>query len=88
MLLQADAFSVELESVQVSSGIQDSSQYQADINNALAMMVSIFPLISKSSNPFNNLLGIVPRAPIITGITVTLMFHSFFLCFFFFYFSL
>ena len=36
------------------------------------------PLISKSSSPFTNSLGIVPSAPTTIGITVTFMFHSFF----------
>ena len=41
-------------------------------------MVSTRPLISNSSGPCTSLLVIVPSAPTTTGITVTLMFHSFF----------
>ena len=52
-----------------------------DLNNAAVWMVSICPLISKSSGPFINALGIVTNAPIMIGITVTFLFLS---CFFFF----
>ena len=41
-------------------------------------MVSTRPFISKSSSPFINSLVTVPRAPIITGINVSFMFHNFF----------
>ena len=44
-------------------------------------MVSTFPLISKSSSPFSNILGIVPSAPTTIGITVTFRFHCFFCSF-------
>ena len=50
----------------------------AVFKNAVVWMVSTRPLISKSSSPFNNPLTTVPRTPIIFGITVTFMFHSFF----------
>ena len=50
----------------------------ADLNNAIVMMVSPHPLISKSSSPFINRLVTVPRAQITIGITVTFIFHSFF----------
>ena len=50
---------------------------QANLNNAVVWMVSACPLISKSSSPFTNPLGIVPSALITISITVTLMFHSF-----------
>ena len=46
----------------------------ADLN-AVVWMVSASPLISKSSNLFTISLGIVPSAPITTGITVTFLFH-------------
>ena len=47
----------------------------AGLNNAVIWMVSTCPLISKSSNPSINPLGIVP---ITIGITVTFMFQFFF----------
>ena len=49
----------------------------ADLNNAVVLMVSTRPFISKSSSLYTNPLGIVPCAPITIGITVTFMFHSF-----------
>ena len=48
----------------------------ADLSNDVVWMVSTCSLISKSSSPFTNPLGIVPSAPTTIGITV--MFHSFF----------
>ena len=48
------------------------------LNNGVVWMVSTRPLISKSSNPFNNPLVTVPKAPITIDIVVTFMFHSFF----------
>ena len=48
-----------------------------DLNNAVDWMVSIRPLISKSSSPCINSMVSVPRAPITIGITVTFMFHNF-----------
>ena len=50
----------------------------ADLNNAVVWIVSIRPLIFKSSIPFTNPLVTVPRASITIGITVTFMFHSLF----------
>ena len=47
-------------------------------NNAVVWMVSNWPPTSKSSGPFNNPLVIVPKAPIIIGIILIFMFHSFF----------
>ena len=49
----------------------------ADLNNAIVWMISIRPLISKSSSPCNNPLITVPSEPITIGITVTFIFHSF-----------
>ena len=49
-----------------------------DLNNAVVWMVSTSLLIPKSSSPFINLLVTVLRTPIIIGIIVTFMFHSFF----------
>ena len=48
----------------------------AVFNNAVAWMVSIRPLTSKSSRSFNNALVTVPKAPITI---LTLMFHCFFI---------
>ena len=50
----------------------------AGLNNAVVWIVSTFLLIYKSLSPFTNPSGIVPSAPITTGITITFMFHSFF----------
>ena len=50
----------------------------AVVNNVVVWMVSTRPPTSKSSSPFNNPLVTVPDAPIIVGIFVTSMFHSFF----------
>ena len=50
----------------------------AVLNNAVFWMVSTCLLISKSSSLFNNLLVTVPKAPIMIGILLTSMFHSFF----------
>ena len=50
----------------------------AVLNNVVVWMVSTRPLNSKSSSPFDNPSVTVPRAPIIIGITVTFMSHSFF----------
>ena len=41
-------------------------------------MVSILPLISNSSSLFSKPLGTVPSAPTANGITIILIFHSFF----------
>ena len=47
----------------------------SDINNAVVSIVSTCPLISKSSSPFISPSEIVPSASLITGITVTFIFH-------------
>ena len=49
----------------------------ADLNNAVVWMVSTCLLISKSSSPFTNPLGIVPSASITILTTVGFMFHIF-----------
>ena len=49
----------------------------ADLNNAVFWMVSTCPLISESSCPFINILGIESSTSITIGISVTFMFHSF-----------
>ena len=50
----------------------------AFLNNVVVWMASTGPLISKSSSPFNNPLVTVPKAPLMIGIFITFMFHSFF----------
>ena len=50
----------------------------AIFNNAVVWMVFTRPPTSKSSRTFNNPLLAVPKAPIIIGIIVTFIFHSFF----------
>ena len=50
----------------------------AVLNNVVVWMISTRPPTSKSSSPFNNPSVTVPKAPIIIGIIVTCMFHSFF----------
>ena len=76
--------------------LRDSKSFQvsrtllsilADLNNAVVWIVSIRPLISKSSSPCSNSLVTVPIPLITTGITVTFMFHSFFSSLFLFSFS-
>ena len=49
-----------------------------DLNNAVVWMISSCPLISQSSSPCSNPLGIVPNALITIGLTVTYMFLFFF----------
>ena len=48
-----------------------------DLNNAVVLMVSTCPYISKSSRLFTNPLEIVLSVPITISITVTFMFSSF-----------
>ena len=50
----------------------------AVLNNAVVWTVSTRPPTSKSSSPFNSPLVTVPKAPIMIGIIVTFIFHSFF----------
>ena len=50
----------------------------ADLNNAIVWVVSTRHIICKFSSPFINPSVTVPVAPIIIGINVTFMFHSFF----------
>ena len=50
----------------------------AVLSNAVILIVSTCPPISKSSRPFNNPLVIVPKAPITIGTIAPFMFHSFF----------
>ena len=72
----ADGFSLgflsDSKSPQVSRTLLN---IQADLNNFVVSMVSICPLISKSSSPCTNPLEIVPSAPITISIPVTFKFH-------------
>ena len=74
----ADGFSLKSEWQQVSSGIQDTSQYLVDLNNTVFKMVLAHTSISNFSNPLIKPLGTVPSTPITIGITITFQFHSFF----------
>ena len=56
--------------------LQDASQYSSWSQQCV---VSTRPLISKFSSHFTNPLMTVSRAPITIGITVTFMFHCFFI---------
>ena len=71
----ADALSLEFEWHEVSSSFLNS---QPKLNNAVVWMVSTRPFVSKSSSPFINPSVTAPKAPIIIGINVTSLFHSFF----------
>ena len=50
----------------------------AYLNNAVVWMVSVCPLISKSSSPLTKHSGTFPSIPIKIGITVIFIFHSYF----------
>ena len=80
-------YSLRVFHISVSWNLSDSKFSQVsrtlltiltDLNNAVVLIVSTRPPISKSSSLFINPLVIVPRAPIIIGIIVAFMFHSFF----------
>ena len=74
----ADGFTLECEWQQVSSSLQTLLSILIDLNNAVVWVVSICSLISKSSNPCNNLLVILSSTPITTDTAVTFMSHSLF----------
>ena len=70
--------SVESEWQQVPKQVQDSSQYSGRSQlNAVVWMFLFCSQFSSSSCPLFKPFGAVISAPIINGITVTLMFHSF-----------
>ena len=74
----ADDFPLELcdsKSPQVSRTLLS---ILADLNNVVVWIVSTCPLISKSSSPFIYPFRGIPSAPITIGLTITFMFHSFF----------
>ena len=75
LLFTHQSFSLESGWQQVSSSLQDSSQYSG--RSVVWMVFTRLPN-SKSSSPFSNHLVAVPNAPITIGIIVTCMFHSFF----------
>ena len=70
----ADGLSLEFEWQQ---GFRTLLSILAHLKISVVCMVSTRPLISKSSSLFTNPLGIIRRAPITIGITVTYMFHIF-----------
>ena len=72
--MSSDGLSLEFEWQQVSMNLLN---IQADFSNAVVWMVSARPLISNSSSPLINHWGTIPSAPVITGITVTLMLSNF-----------
>ena len=72
----ADSFPLESEQLQVS---RTFLSILANLNNGVVWMFYTLPLISKFSSPCTNPLVTVPNAPITIDITVTFMFHSFFL---------
>ena len=74
----ADDLSLESEWQQVSSSLQDSSQFSGWSQQCCSLDVSTHPLISKSASLCTNPLVTVPRALITIDITVTFMFHSLF----------
>ena len=78
-LALADGFSLEFEWQQTSLISRTLLSSLTDFDNAVIWVVSTHPLISKSSSPRTNPLLTVRRAPITIVITITFMFHSFFL---------
>ena len=76
----ADGFSLEAEWQQVSSSLQDSSQYSGRFQQCYSLNCLIHPLIFMSSNFSTNPLVIVSSTTITVNITITLIFHSF-LCY-------
>ena len=72
-----DGLSLEFEWQQVSSSHQDLFKILSVLNNIVVWIVSTRPSTSKFSNPFNNPLLTVSKAPITIGIIVTFMFHRF-----------
>ena len=75
---KADGLSLESEWQQVSSSLQDSSQYSGQSQQCCSLDRLHLSSYSKSSSPFTIHLVTVPRAPITNDITVSFIFHSFF----------
>ena len=74
----ADGLPLEFELLQVSSGLKDSSNILADLNNAIVWMVPARLPIFNSSSLLTKPSLIAPSAPTTIGISVTFMFRSFF----------
>ena len=73
----ADGLSLYFEWQQVTSSLQDSSQYSGRfLNDVVLRMVFSRPPKFKSSSSLNKPLGVVLNTPIRIGITVSLMFHG------------
>ena len=71
----ADGLLLESEWQQVSSSLQDTSQYSGQ---SVVWMVLVCPPIPNSFNLLTKPLEAFPSTPIIISITVTFMFHRFF----------
>ena len=71
----ADGLLLESERQQVSSGIQDSSQYSSQSQQCCSLdSLASFSDIQFQQSFYRNLCG-----PVTVGITITFMYHSFFL---------
>ena len=77
-VLADNAFLLKFLRRQVLKGVQDSSQNSCRYFETLFWMVYPSALVSKLSSLFINPSGIIPKASITIGITITLMHHSFF----------
>ena len=74
-----DGISLESKRLQISSGLQDSSQYSDQFQQFHNLDgLSILPLISNFSNHLSKALETLLSVPVTIGITVTFMFHSLF----------
>ena len=71
-----DGFSLEFEWQQVSSSLQDSSQYSGRSWQCCSLVSLPRLVISESSSPCTNPLVTILGAPITNGIIVTFMFHN------------
>ena len=74
----ADSLLLNLNDGKSSQDSRTLLTIPANLCNAVVWMVSARPPISNSSNLFTKSLGTVPSAPITIGITVTIIFHSYF----------
>ena len=85
--LLLDSFSHQRQLVVFHWSLSDNKSLQVSrtlvsilgvLNNVVVWMVSTRPRISKAPSLFYNPLRIVPKAPIMSGIIVTFLFHRFF----------